>query len=76
MTATLRLCLGFIRTIRYWLLIKAVMIASHFSRPCADWIGERSGLNDALRAYLADSDSWEVSAEPSTALLAISATDI
>jgi len=70
MHQNLRLCLGFIRTIRYWLLIETVILADRFSPTCANWIGERSGLNDALRAYLAISDRREDGSGPPSALQA------
>jgi hypothetical protein len=38
------------------LLINAVEIAGLVSAPAANWIGERSGLNDALLALLSESD--------------------
>jgi hypothetical protein len=70
MHENVRLSLRFLSTIRYWMLIKAVTLVSPVRPRLADWIAERSGLNDALHSYLAVSDRREVLAEPSTALQA------
>jgi hypothetical protein len=66
----MRVCLGFLSIIRFWLLIQAVRVLAIVSASAANWLGERSGLNDALISCLDLSDGQEVSAEPSTALYA------
>ena len=45
--------IGFIRTIYFFALIKLVRIFGRLWPAAADVIGERSGLNAALRAFLA-----------------------
>jgi hypothetical protein len=70
MHENVRLSLCFLRIIRWWLVIKAVHVVDPFSTRVANWIGERSGLNDALRAVLAESDRREARAEPLSALQA------
>ena len=44
----MRATLGFIRIIRWLLIIKAVGISYRFSPRLSDLIGEVTGLNDAL----------------------------
>lgn len=44
--------LRILRTIRFFLLIKLVQALALFSTAAADFVGERSGLNDALRGFL------------------------
>jgi hypothetical protein len=68
MHKNVRLTLRFLSTIRYYLAIRAVMLLSPVSCELANWIGEQSGLNDALRACLAESDRREARAEPLAAL--------
>jgi hypothetical protein len=58
------LSLRFATTIRYWLLIQLVTLTNRLSPELADWIGEQSGLNDALRACLAESAKREARSEP------------
>jgi hypothetical protein len=48
-----RLSLSFLKTIRWWLVIQSVTVAGRVSTRAANWIGERSALNDALIACLA-----------------------
>jgi hypothetical protein len=48
-----RLTLSFLKTIRWWLVIQSVTVAGRVSTRAANWIGERSALNDALIACLA-----------------------
>jgi hypothetical protein len=71
----MRVCLGFLSTIRFYVLIKTVRMVGFVSTAAANSIGQRSGLNDALISYLESSDRQEVSAEPSTALYANSDRD-
>jgi hypothetical protein len=70
MREKLRLCLRFLSIIRYWLLIETATALSPLSPRFADWIGERSGLNDALQACLAEFAKREAGSEPPAALQA------
>ena len=44
--------IGFIRTIYFFIVIKLVRFLGHIWPAAVDWVGERSGLNDRLRAFL------------------------
>jgi hypothetical protein len=56
--------LGFLRTIRWLLIIKAVGISYRFSPRLSDLIGEVTGLNGALLSAVADADRREAGSEP------------
>jgi len=71
----MRVILGFLSTIRFYVLIKAVRLASLVSVPASNWIGEVSGLNKVMLDFLEWSDRREGSAEPSPALYATSDRD-
>jgi hypothetical protein len=70
MHKNVRVSLSFLSTIRYWVLIKAVTLVVPVCPALAGWIGERSGLNQALREYLEESDRREAGSEPPCALQA------
>jgi hypothetical protein len=48
----MHVAIGFIRTIYFFLVIKLVRVLGYIWPPAVDWVGERSGLNDRLRAFL------------------------
>jgi hypothetical protein len=48
----MHVAIGFLRTIYFFLAIKLVRVLGHICPAAADWVGERSGLNDRLLAFL------------------------
>jgi hypothetical protein len=71
----MRVCLGFLSTIRFWLLIKVVRLVGLVNLAAANSIGQRSGLNDALISCLESADRREAGSGPPSALYAISDRD-
>ena len=68
MRELISVCLGFLRTMRWYLPIKAVGIAGLVSTPAANWIGEVSGLNKRMLEFLESADRREAGSEPPAAL--------
>jgi hypothetical protein len=64
--------LGYLRIIRWLAIIRAVSFTARFSGQLSDWIGEHTGLNDALRSALEDLDRREAGSEPPSGPQAIS----
>jgi len=48
----MHVAIGFIRTIYFFLVIKLVRLLALIWPTAVDWVVERSGLNDQLRAFL------------------------
>jgi hypothetical protein len=68
MHKNVRLSLRFLCTIRGLLVMSATQVAAHFSSAAPNWRDGRSGLNQARREYLEDSDRRQAGSEPPSAL--------
>jgi hypothetical protein len=64
---------GYLRTIRWFLTVRACIAIHRFSPELSDWCCEVTGINEALlsaRRWVKDSDRREAGSEPPTALQA------